>query len=267
MTKIFDSHAHYDDPVFDADRHELLERLFAESVCQIINVGADLATSQMSIELAHRYPGIHASVGIHPGSVKDAPSDAIQQLERLLSEDKVVAVGEIGLDYYYDDNAPRDVQKEYFRAQLELARDYDLPVIIHDRDAHGDTMELLREYRPKGVVHCFSGSVEMAREVVSLGMYIGLGGAVTFKNARVPVEVAAAVPLTSLLVETDAPYMAPVPFRGKRCDSSLIAYTADKIASARTMASGIGVTPDEILSAARDNAARLFGITLGEVGV
>lgn len=266
MAKIFDSHAHYDDPVFDEDRHELLARLFAGPVCHVVNIGADLPTSRMSAELARRYPQIHAAVGIHPGSVKDAPGDALEQLEQLLKEDKVVAVGEIGLDYYYDDNAPRDVQKEYFRAQLELARRYDLPVVIHDRDAHGDTMELLREYRPKGVVHCFSGSVEMAREVISLGMYVGLGGAVTFKNARVPVEVAAAVPLSSLLVETDAPYMAPVPYRGKRCDSSMIALTAEKIASARTMATGIAVTPDEILAAASDNAARLFGIELGEAG-
>lgn len=264
MPKIFDSHAHYDDPVFDPDRQELLERLFSENVCHVVNIGADLETSRAAIQLAHQYPQIHATVGIHPGSVKDAPPDAIEQLELLLSEEKVVAVGEIGLDYYYDDNAPRQVQKDYFRAQLALAKQYDLPVVIHDRDAHGDTMELLREYRPHGVVHCFSGSVEMMREVVSLGMYIGLGGAVTFKNARVPVEVAAAVPLSSLLVETDAPYMAPVPFRGKRCDSSMIAYTAEKIASARTVATGIAVTPGEILSAARENAARLFGIDCEE---
>lgn len=264
MPNIFDSHAHYDDPVFDPDRKELLGRLFAESVCHVVNIGADLETSRASIRLAKEYPQIHATVGIHPGSVKDAPPDALAQLEALLTEEKVVAVGEIGLDYYYDDNAPRQVQKEFFRAQLALAKQYDLPVVIHDRDAHGDTMELLREYRPKGVVHCFSGSVEMAREVVSLGMYLGLGGAVTFKNARVPVEVAAAMPLSSLLVETDAPYMAPVPFRGKRCDSSMIAYTAEKIASARSMATGIAVTPEEILSAARENASRLFGIALEE---
>ena len=136
---------------------------------------------------------------------------------------KVVAVGEIGLDYHFADNAPREIQREWFARQLDLANRRGLPVIVHDRDAHGDTMELLQKYRPKGVVHCFSGSVEMAREVVRLGMYIGLGGAVTFKNARVPVEVAADVPLEHLLLETDAPYMAPVPFRGKRCDSSMIA--------------------------------------------
>lgn len=264
MLPIFDSHAHYDDPVFDGDRQELLPRLFADSVCHVVNIGADLPTSQASIALARQYPQIHATVGIHPGSVKDAPADALRQLETLLSAPKVVAVGEIGLDYYYDDNAPREVQKEFFRAQLALAKQYDLPVVIHDRDAHADTMQLLREYRPKGVVHCFSGSVEMAREVISLGMYIGLGGAVTFKNARVPVEVAAAIPLPSLLLETDAPYMAPVPFRGKRCDSSMIAHTAEKIASARTMASGIAVTPEEILAAARENAAALFQIDLQE---
>ena len=185
----------------------------------------------------------------------------MQQLETLLAHPKVVAVGEIGLDYYYKDNAPKDVQMAIFEAQLQLAKKHDLPVIIHDREAHGDTMTLLRKYKPKGVVHCFSGSVEMAKEVVSLGMYIGLGGAVTFKNARHPVEVAASIPLASLILETDAPYMTPVPFRGKRCDSSLISYTAEKIALARSEKEGFIITPKEILNATKNNAARLYGIT------
>lgn len=259
MEQIFDSHAHYDDAVFDEDRDALLERLHREGVCHILNVGADLPGSEASVELARKYPFIHAAVGLHPGCVKEAPPDWLARLEALVTKEKVVAVGEIGLDYHYEDNAPKEAQIAAFEAQLQLAARHDLPVIIHDREAHGDTMELLRKYRPRGVVHCFSGSVEMAREVISLGMYIGLGGAVTFKNARVPVEVAAAIPLASLLVETDAPYMAPVPFRGKRCDSSMIAQTAGKIAEVR------GISIDEVLRTARDNAAALFGIPLGEL--
>lgn len=261
MRLIFDTHAHYDDESFDADRDSLLGSLPGQGVCNIVNIGADLKGCYDSVALAEQYDYIYATVGIHPGCIQGLPDDYLQQLEKLLSHPKVVAVGEIGLDYHYDDNAPRDVQKQVFADQLELANRYNMPVVIHDREAHGDTMELLRKYRPKGVVHCFSGSVEMAREVISLGMYIGLGGAVTFKNARHPVEVAASIPLSSLVVETDAPYMTPVPFRGKRCDSSLITYTAEKIAQARTAYSGIAITAEQVLQAAKENAGRLYGIT------
>ena len=261
MRLIFDTHAHYDDEAFDADREALLAALPEQGICNVVNIGAELKGCYDSVALAEQYDYIYATVGIHPGCIQGLPEDYLQQLEKLLSHPKVVAVGEIGLDYHYDDNAPRDVQKQVFAAQLELANRYDMPVVIHDREAHGDTMELLRKYRPKGVVHCFSGSVEMAREVISLGMYIGLGGAVTFKNARHPVEVAASIPLSSLVVETDAPYMTPVPFRGKRCDSSLITYTAEKIAQARTDYSGIAVTAEQVLQASKENAAKLYGIT------
>ena len=167
----------------------------------------------------------------------------------------MVALGEIGLDYHYDDMAPKEVQRNLFERQLLLAKRKGLPVLVHDRDAHGDTLDLLRRHRPFGVVHCFSGSVEMMREVVALGMYVGLGGAVTFKNARVPLEVARAVPLERLLLETDAPYMAPVPFRGKRCDSTMIAFTAEKIAELRA------VPVQELLDATCENAKRFFGLT------
>ena len=166
------------------------------------------------------------------------------------------SVGEIGLDYHWEDECPREKQKEVLIAQLELAKKHDLPVVIHDREAHGDMMDILRKYKPKGVVHCFSGSAELAQETVKLGMYIGLGGVVTFKNARHSVEVAKAIPLDRLLTETDAPYMAPVPFRGKRCDSSMIPYDAAKIAEVR------GITAQEVLETACENACRLFGITL-----
>ena len=258
---IFDSHAHYDDEAFDQDRGEILRNLPAQGICRIVNVGADLQGYRDAVALAAAYPYIYAGVGIHPECVNDTPDEALNEVETLLDAPKVVAVGEIGLDYHFEDNAPREVQREWFAKQLALANRRGFPVIVHDRDAHGDTMELLCKYRPKGVVHCFSGSVEMMREVVRLGMYIGLGGAVTFKNARVPVEVAAAVPLDHLLLETDAPYMAPVPYRGKRCDSSMIAKTAERIAEIRQM------PVEELLKATQQNASRLFGIPLEEASV
>lgn len=251
---IFDSHAHYDDEAFDGDREALLNKLPKQGICHVINCGADLESSRASVKLAADYPYIYAAVGIHPECAKDVPEDYAAQLEALLAEDKVVAVGEIGLDYHFEDNAPKDVQKAVFQTQIRLAQKHGLPIIVHDRDAHGDTLEILRELKPAGVVHCFSGSVEMANEVIRLGMYIGLGGAVTFKNARVPVEVAAAIPLERMLMETDCPYMAPVPFRGKRNDSTLIAYTAAKIAEIR------GITVETVLNASRQNAEALFGI-------
>lgn len=258
---IFDSHAHYDDEAFDQDRGEILRNLPAQGICRIVNVGADLQGCRDAVALAAAYPYIYAGVGIHPECVNDTPDEALNEVGTLLDAPKVVAVGEIGLDYHFEDNAPREVQREWFAKQLALANRRGFPVIVHDRDAHGDTKELLCKYRPKGVVHCFSGSVEMMREVVRLGMYIGLGGAVTFKNARVPVEVAAAVPLDHLLLETDAPYMAPVPYRGKRCDSSMIAKTAERIAEIRQM------PVEELLKATQQNASRLFGIPLEEASV
>ena len=258
---IFDSHAHYDDEAFDQDRGEILRNLPAQGICRIVNVGADLQGCRDAVALAAAYPYIYAGVGIHPECVNDTPDEALNEVGTLLDAPKVVAVGEIGLDYHFEDNAPREVQREWFAKQLALANRRGFPVIVHDRDAHGDTMELLCKHRPKGVVHCFSGSVEMMREVVRLGMYIGLGGAVTFKNARVPVEVAAAVPLDHLLLETDAPYMAPVPYRGKRCDYSMIAKTAERIAEIRQM------PVEELLKATQQNASRLFGIPLEEASV
>ena len=258
MNLIFDSHAHYDDRAFDPDRTELLQRLPQLGVCCVINVGADLSGCAASLELAQKYPDFYAGVGIHPECATGLSEDYLCRIREMAAHPKVVAIGEIGLDYHFDDMAPKEVQRRIFEEQILLAKELDLPVIVHDRDAHGDTMELLRKHRPRGVVHCFSGSVEMMREVVSLGMYIGLGGAVTFKNARVPVEVAREIPEDRLLTETDAPYMAPVPFRGKRCDSSLIAYSAAKIAEIR------GVSSEEILKTAKRNAETLFKIQLEE---
>ena len=249
---IFDTHAHYDDAAFDGDRDALLTALPNQGVCGIVNAASDLHSCRTGLALAECYPYIFAAVGIHPEMAAHVPDDAIAQLRALYAHEKAVAIGEIGLDYHYEDACPRDIQQRVFAQQVELAVELDAPVIVHDREAHEDTLAILRRYRPAGVLHCFSGSVEMMREVVSLGMYIGLGGAVTFKNARKPVEVAAAVPLERLVLETDAPYMAPVPCRGKRCDSTLIAHTAARIAEIRRM------DTDTLLKATAENARRLY---------
>lgn len=254
MPAIFDSHAHYDASAFDGDREALLASLPARNVAGIVNAASDLASSRSGVELAGRYPYIWAAVGIHPEEAGHASEADWEECRRLAAHPRVVAVGETGLDYHYEDACPRDVQRDWFRRHLELAAAMALPVIVHDRDAHEDVLRLLQEYRPQGVVHCFSGSVEMMREITALGMYIGLGGAVTFKNARRPVEAAAAVPADRLLLETDAPYMAPVPLRGKRCDSSYILHTAERIAEIR------GIPVEELLSATETNARRLFRI-------
>ena len=255
MNNIFDSHAHYDSEAFNDDRKELLGALQSQGVCGIINCGSDMASSLASLELADEFDFIYAACGVHPHEAEGCKQGYLPVLKKLCSEEKCVAVGEIGLDYHYD-FSPREIQKTVFEQQLVLAKELDLPVIIHDREAHEDTLELLKRYKPKGVVHCFSGSVEMAKEIVKLGMYIGLGGAVTFKNARKPVEVAAYVPDEKLLIETDCPYMTPVPHRGKRCDSSYIPFTAQVIADVRK------TTPEAILDLTRKNANILFGLEL-----
>lgn len=251
MNNIFDSHAHYDSEAFDEDRHELVSSLPDSGVCGVINCASDIKSSYTSLTLAEKYPFIYAACGVHPHEAGDAGENWYEELKTLCAKEKCVAVGEIGLDYHYD-FSPRELQKEFFEKQLRLANELDLPVIVHDREAHEDTMELLLKYKPKGVVHCFSGSVETAKEVVKIGMYIGLGGAVTFKNARKPLEVAAYVPDERLLIETDSPYMTPVPHRGKRCDSSYIPFTAEVLAAAR------GRTAEEILDLTRKNANTLF---------
>ncbi len=255
LRNIFDSHAHYDDSQFDEDREQLLGWVLQEKgVVGILNMGADLEGCRATLELTRRYDYVYGAVGIHPECARELPEDWLSQLRGMLQEPKIVGVGEIGLDYHWLDECPKDRQKEVFATQLELAKELALPVVIHDREAHGDTLEFLKKYRPAGVVHCFSGSWETAREILDLGMYIGLGGVVTFKNARHAVEVAQKLPLERLLLETDAPYMAPVPHRGKRNDSSLIAFVAEKIGELR------GVDPQTVLDIAEENTRRLFGI-------
>lgn len=251
MKHIFDTHAHYNDAAFDFDRKDLLDSLPGSGISGVINCGTDLDSSKHSLALSKEYPYIFAACGLHPEEADKYSPDFLSELKMLLTAEKCVAVGEIGLDYHYrDDN--KELQKEIFEKQILLANEYALPVIVHDRDAHGDSLEILKRTRPKGVMHCFSGSVETMHEVVSLGMYIGLGGAVTFKNAKKPLEVAKAVPIDRLLLETDCPYMAPVPKRGTRNDSSLILYTAQKISEVR------GISLEELLLITEENAKRLF---------
>lgn len=248
---IFDTHAHYDDEKFDDDRAQVLSSLKDGGVCGVVDCGCDLSSSLKAIELSDKYGFVYAAVGIHPHETAEAGANDFDEIKKLFSKEKVVAVGEIGLDYHYD-FSPREVQLTFFERQIILSKELDLPIIVHDREAHEDTMNLLKKYKPKGVVHCFSGSAEMAKEVLKLGMYIGLGGAVTFKNARKPLEVAAIIPDDRLLLETDCPYMAPVPFRGSRCDSTMIVYTAQKLAEER------GCEVQSLIDKCRVNAKELF---------
>jgi len=248
---IFDTHTHYTDRRFDPDREALLASLPGQGVAFVLNCGSNLRDSKQGLALAQQYPYIYAACGLHPHEAKDFDKHGIGELRLLLHHPKCVAVGEIGLDYHYD-FSPRDLQKDCFRRQLELAWEMNLPVIVHDREAHEDTLRILQEFKPRGVMHCFTGSVEFAREILTLGMYISFGGAVTFKNAKKPVEVAAYIPLDRLLLETDAPYMTPVPHRGKRCDSTHIGLIAEKIAALRNM------DAQELIDICNQNGQKLF---------
>ena len=251
---IFDSHAHYDDMRFDDDREEVLASLASSGVERVINVAADMAGCESSFRLAERYAFVYASAGVHPHSAEEVcGTDYLERLADYISREKVVALGEIGLDYHYD-LSPRDKQRRVFEEQLGLARELDVPVIIHSREACEDTMTLVKRYRPRGVVHCFSGSEETAREYLKLGLYIGFTGSVTFKNANRLLLAAGAVPLDRLLLETDCPYMAPVPHRGKRCDSRMIYATAEKLAELH------GEDTQRLIDLARENTFNCFGI-------
>jgi len=252
--RIIDSHAHYDDDAFDCDRYELLDSLFSGEISKIINVGCSVKSSYTSAALADRYENIFASAGLHPDSADEV--GRLSEIRELCRREKVVAVGEIGLDYHYE-NHSRETQKRAFEEQLNLAGEADLPVIIHSRDAWEDTMELLRKYRPRGVMHCFSGSAEIAREVVSMGMYVGFTGVVTFKNAKKALKALAEVPLDRLLVETDCPYMSPEPNRGKRCHSGYLPFTIASMAAAKNVPS------EEMAEITARNAEKLFGLQKG----
>ncbi|MEF9853272.1 MAG: TatD family hydrolase [Hydrogenoanaerobacterium sp.] len=251
---IFDSHAHYDDKRFDDDRDELLERLFSQGLRGVINAASSIESSKTSLALAQKYTQIYCAAGVHPEEAQSFSQTDCDILAELAQSPRVVAIGEIGLDYHYDDAAPREKQREAFESQLILAGKLNLPVIVHDRDAHGDTMDLLRRYRPRGVLHCFSGSAEMAREVLSLGMYLGFTGVVTFKNARKALAAAEATPINRILLETDCPYMAPEPNRGRRCDSGMLENTCEALAIIKN------ITPQQLFDATSENTKELFNI-------
>ena len=255
MELIFDTHAHYDDEAFDLGRDALLTAMPEQGVGLILDPGCDIETSQKAVALAEQYPHVYAAVGYHPENCAPYTPADLDVLRSLAKHPKVVAIGEIGLDYYWEQNPPKEFQQEVFRVQLALAQELNLPVIVHDRDAHADCLEIVKEFPTvRGVFHCYSGSVEMARELWKRGWYTGFDGPVTYKNARKTVEVASEVPLELLLLETDSPYMSPVPVRGTRNDSRNIAHIAAKIAEVR------GMTADEIIRIAAENGKRLFGI-------
>ena len=253
--RIFDTHAHYDSGSFNADRDAVLSALPEAGVELVVNPGCDVPSSRAAVALAEQYPHVYAAVGIHPedcAGCTDADFDAIRAL---CAHEKVVAIGEIGLDYYWPENPPRDFQKEVFRRQIELALELDLPVIIHDREAHGDCLAIVKEFpRVRGVFHCYSGSPEMAKELLKLGWYLGFDGPITFKNARRAPEVAAVTPLKRMLLETDSPYLAPVPHRGKRNDSRLLPLVAEKLGEWK------GLAPEAVAEAAFRNAVEFFGL-------
>lgn len=250
---IFDTHSHYDDKQFNPDREELLETLQSQGVSYIVSCGCDIQTTQFNKELSEKYDYIYYAAGFHPECLEDADLNDLKEIEALALNNKCVAIGEIGLDYHWM-TSPKEVQKAFFKSQIELAQRLDLPVIVHDREAHGDTLDILRETKPKGVLHCFSGSKEMAQEIIRLGMYIGLNGVVTFNNARKSLEVVKHIPIERLVLETDCPYLAPTPMRGKRNNSSYICHTAEKIAQVLEM------DTQELLNITEANAKALYNL-------
>ena len=247
---ILDTHAHLDDSKFDEDRAELIKQMQNNGVCNIITCGCDKASSQNALKLANQYDFIYAAVGIHPENL--SPEDTAEDIKKLAKEPKCVAIGEIGLDYYWGQN--RNEQMEIFESQILLAKELDLPIIVHDREAHEDTLNLLLMHKPKGVVHCFSGSLNSAKQILNIGMYIGVGGVITFKNAKKLPEIVEYLPDDRILLETDCPYLAPEPYRGKVCHSGMIYLTAQKIAELRKQ------NVYDVLNFTSNNAKKLFCI-------
>lgn len=256
MEFIFDTHAHYDDPAFDADRLDFLKDLQSCGIKGIVNVGADIKTSQLSTEYAEYFNNVFAAIGVHPQNVGDLPNKYLDILEELAQKQKVVALGEIGLDYHYD-TVDKKLQQRCFEEQLELANNLKLPIIVHSRDAAEDTLALLKNAKPQRfVVHCFSYSLEIAKQLVALDCYFGFTGVITFKNAKKSVEVLKELPLNRILVETDCPYMAPEPNRGKRCDSSMLRFTGQKIAQIK------GLQNLEMIENLNKNASEFYKINI-----
>lgn len=253
MNNIFDTHAHYADHAFDLDREELLKKLPESGVSLVMLASSSVEDTRENALLAEKYGYIYCAAGVHPESVDSNPNDYLSIVETAAALPKTKAIGEIGLDYHYD-GCCREKQIRLFEEQLDLAKRLDMPVIIHTRDAWDDTLSILKDHKPNAVVHCFSGSMEMAREVLKLGMYVGFTGVLTFKNAKKALKALAEVPADRLLLETDCPYMAPEPFRGKRCDSSMIAYTAAKAAEIK------GLDVQELINITNENGRRFYRI-------
>lgn len=248
----FESHAHYDDERFDDDRDELIACLQQEGVDNVVNVASDIASAKASIALSEKFPFFYASVGVHPHEVGKLHEEDINTLKELLKHPKVVAIGEIGLDYYYD-LSPRDDQRYWFRRQLELASELDMPVIIHSRDAAQECFDIIKESSVrKGVIHCFSGSAQMAKDYINMGFYIGIGGSITFKNNKKGIEVVEQIPIEKILIETDSPYLAPVPFRGRRNDSRLLKYVVEKISEVKK------IPESDICNITKNNAQNVY---------
>ena len=250
---IFDTHSHYDDEQFKDDLPFLLNALPEKGVSNIVSCGCDINSSKANQLLANKYDYVYFAAGFHPENLEGFDLSVLDEIKKIAADKKCVAIGEIGLDYHWM-SSTKEKQQSFFAAQLELANELKMPVIVHDREAHGDSLELLKMYKPEGVMHCFSGSVEMAKEIIKLGMYIGLNGVVTFKNARKSLEVVKEIPLERLVLETDCPYLAPEPHRGKRNDSSLIPHIAERIGDV------LGMSAQEILKITNKNAKELYKI-------
>jgi TatD DNase family protein len=253
---IFDSHAHYDDESYNEDREQVIKELKENDVIGVLNCGASLRGARDSLKLAETHDFFYAAVGVHPEHANELTEEALEEIREMTKSPKVKAIGEIGLDYYWEENPPKEMQIEAFRKQMQLAKELNLPVIIHDRDAHKDTLDIMKEFPEViGVLHCFSGSVEFARECLKLGYYIGFTGVITFKNAKKALEVVKEVPMNRILVETDAPYMAPTPYRGKRNRSDYIKHMIEKVAEIK------GLPVEEIEEKTIQNTKDLLKIT------
>ena len=248
----FESHAHYDDERFDEDRDTLLASFPAEGIETVVNASSDIKSSKASIALSEKYPFFYAAVGVHPHEVENITEADIDELRELSKHPKVVAIGEIGLDYYYD-ISPRDLQRHWFKRQLELADELKMPVIIHSRDAAQECFDIIKNSNVRnGVIHCYSGSAEMAEEYIKMGFYIGVGGSLTFKNNKKGVETVERIPIEKILIETDSPYLAPVPYRGKRNDSRLLKYVVERISQIKN------IPENDICNITKNNAQNLF---------
>ncbi|WP_163192741.1 TatD family hydrolase [Clostridium thermarum] len=254
---IFDSHAHYDDGDFNEDREQVIKEIQEAGVVGVLNCGSTIEGARMSLKLAEKYDIFYAAVGIHPEHADQLDEAVFEEIKAMAKHQKVKAIGEIGLDYYWEENPPREVQQSTFRKQMALAEELGLPVVIHDREAHEDTLKIIKEFpKVKGVLHCFSGSVEFAKQCLKEGYYLGITGVVTFKNAKKIVEVVKEVPMDRLLVETDCPYMAPTPYRGKRNRSDYILYILEEMANIK------GVTVEEMCDKTRENIGDLLNLQL-----